>query len=684
AQALGMQMSGPNPPELQLRAYLEEKHLLLVLDNFEQIVAAAPLVDDLLRRCPWLHVLVTSRQPLRVRGERQVTVQPLALPASALAGGVATAKDMLRYPAVELFADRAEAVLPDFAVDDGNAAAVAELCRRLDGLPLAIELVAARLRHFTAQELLARFGAAYAGNGEVSATFTVLRSDLRNIPDRHRSLWETIAWSYDLLAPEEQRIFRRLAVLVGGWTVEAAQALGGCESAAEVESVLWSLLDKQLIYRAADTTGAVRFAMLETLRDFGLEALRRTGELLATQRAMATTYAAMAEHASRHIHGPDSAQHHAFLSHEADNLNAAIVWIDANRDADLALRLGAALLPFANQQPRSVERITTSALRLAAGFPDSAMLADTCLAAGYSAAILGKREEARRYMRKSIVMDETIGHKAHPEYIGVAYGMLAWDAFDRGDYDEARSYFDRDLTQACASGSQWRLAMTLMHTGILEGRLGNFPVAEQRLDQSMRLHRHLGDAWAIAKILADRATLHVERGQFEQAKLLLEECEVLLRGVNLPDRLAHFRQLCGLLALRRSDCEMAARQLEAALRAHRAVGHQKYMDEDLLLVAELALAVQLPLPALCLLAAHGAYTSSSGLTDYPRLKQQVDSMIGAARTCTNATAADAAWLRGLTLSQDAAVDYALQAVIVPLRIDTLPIVLPEMEQAPVR
>ncbi|MEZ4769980.1 MAG: hypothetical protein R2844_16295 [Caldilineales bacterium] len=137
-------MSGPNPPELQLRAWLEEKHQLLVLDNFEQIVAAAPLVDDLLRRCPWLHVLVTSRQPLRVRGERQIAVQPLALPAASPARKVVTAEDMLRYPAVELFADRAEAVLPDFAVDDGNAAAVAELCRRLDGLPLAIELVAAR------------------------------------------------------------------------------------------------------------------------------------------------------------------------------------------------------------------------------------------------------------------------------------------------------------------------------------------------------------------------------------------------------------------------------------------------------------------------------------------------------------------------------------------------------------
>ncbi len=664
-----------------LRQAMRDKTMILLLDNFEHVLSAAPLVAELLSACPRLKIMATSREPLRLYGEMEYAVPRLACPPAAAS---LTLEAIAAHSAVQLLAQRAQAVRHDFAIDQANAVPVAQICRRLDGLPLAIELAAARLRHFTPQELLDRFGAVYAGNGEVSAALTVLRSDLRNIPDRHRSLWETIAWSYDLLAPHEQQLFRRLAVFVGGWTVETAQAVCGGESEAELESVLWSLLDKHLICRAADTTGAVRFAMLETLRDFGLEALRRTGELLATQRAMAATYAAMAEHASRHIHGPDSARHHAFLSHEADNLNAAIVWIDANRDADLALRLGAALLPFANQQPRSVERITTSALRLAAGFPDSAMLADTCLAAGYSAAILGKREDARRHLRKTIEMDEAIGHKAHPEYIGVAYGMLAWHAFDRGDYAGARSYFDQDLTQARASGNQWRLAMTLMHTGILEGRLGNFTVAEQRLDESMRMHRQIGDVWAIAKILVDRATLHVECGQFDQALRLLDECEVLLREVNLPDRLAHFRQLSGLLSLRRGDCEMAARQLEAALRAHRTVGHQKYMDEDLLLIAELALAVQLPLPALCLLAAHGAYLDGVGLVDYPRLKQRVDSMVGAARTYTNVTAADAAWLRGLALSQDAAVDFAQDEVLNRLRIDASSRGQTEMEQVPVR
>ena len=146
AQALGLQMTGPTAPDLLLRAYLEEKHLLLLLDNFEHLVEAAPLVDDLLRRCPWLHVLVTSRQPLRVRGERQTPVLPLALPVMVPGADQPTATEVLRYSAVALFAERAEAVQPDFIVSDGNAAAVAELCRRLDGLPLAIELVAARIK----------------------------------------------------------------------------------------------------------------------------------------------------------------------------------------------------------------------------------------------------------------------------------------------------------------------------------------------------------------------------------------------------------------------------------------------------------------------------------------------------------------------------------------------------------
>ena len=208
-------MNGSNPPALQLRAYLEEKHLLLVLDNFEQVVEAAPLVDDLLRRCPWLHVLVTSRQPLRVRGERQMPVLPLALPVEIPGVVQLTASDVLRYPAVALFAERAEAVQHDFAITDANASAVAELCRRLDGLPLAIELVAARIKLLPPAELLAR----------LRGPWMLSVDGLRDVSARQKTLRGAIGWSYDLLSPAEQTLFTRLAVFVGGCTLEAAHAV---------------------------------------------------------------------------------------------------------------------------------------------------------------------------------------------------------------------------------------------------------------------------------------------------------------------------------------------------------------------------------------------------------------------------------------------------------------------------
>ncbi len=270
AQALGVEMSGPNPPALQLRAYLEEKHLLLVLDNFEQIVAAAPLVDDLPRRCPWLHVLTTSRQPLRLRGERQIPVQPLALPSALPGAGVVTASDILRYPAVALFAERAEAVQPDFIVDDSNATAVAELCRRLDGLPLAIELVAARVKLLPPAELLLR----------LHGPWLLSADGLRDVSARQKTLRGAIGWSYDLLTPVEQTLFTRLAVFVGGCTVEAVELLCGDAlspalplSPPQVLDGIASLLNKSLLRREAGLYGEPRYGMLETVREYGLERL---------------------------------------------------------------------------------------------------------------------------------------------------------------------------------------------------------------------------------------------------------------------------------------------------------------------------------------------------------------------------------------------------------------------------
>ena len=233
AQAFGIELTGPTSPTLMLRAYLEEKHLLLVLDNFEHLVEAAPLVDDLLRRCPWLHVLVTSRQPLRVRGERQMTVRPLALPIETRGSSYPTTEDVLRYSAVAMFAERAEAVQHDFAVTDANASAVAELCRRLDGLPLAIELIAARIKLLPPAELVAR----------LRGPWLLSMDGLRDMSARQKTLRGAIGWSYDLLSPVEQTLFTRLAVFVGGCTLEAAEIV--CEDSLSLTQVLRGSSDRE-------------------------------------------------------------------------------------------------------------------------------------------------------------------------------------------------------------------------------------------------------------------------------------------------------------------------------------------------------------------------------------------------------------------------------------------------------
>ena len=370
-QSLGFQMNGPNPPALQLHAFLETKHLLLVLDNLEHLVDSAAMLDDLLRRCPWLSMLVTSRQPLRVRGERQMPVLPLSLPVAIQPTARLTASDALRYPAVALFAERAQAVQPDFAVTDDNAAAVAELCRRLDGLPLAIELVAARVKLMPPAELLSH----------LSGPWMLSVDGLRDVSARQKTLRGAIDWSYDLLAADVQTLFARLAVFAGGCTLEAAEAVCGGEAresggAGERESEearatgrqVWessrsltgtpspplplspspapphvlngiaSLLDKSLLRREIDPHGAARYVMLETVHEYALEQLAGLGETAAASQRHLAYYAHMLRRADAELYGPQRLAWYHWFDGELHNVQAALATaIAANDEAALAL-----------------------------------------------------------------------------------------------------------------------------------------------------------------------------------------------------------------------------------------------------------------------------------------------------------------------------------------------------------
>ena len=346
AQTLDIREMAGQPLLERLKERLQRQQILLLLDNFEQVASAAVQVADLLAACQQLKVLVTSRARLHVRAEHEFAVQQLALPDPAHLPDLVA---MAHYAAVALFLERAQATKPDFQLTAANARTIAEICVRLDGLPLAIELAVARIKLLPPQALLKR----------LSSRLAILTGVSWDAPARHQTLRDTIAWSYQLLDAAEQQLFRSLAVFSGGFTLEAAEAVCTTETdepTGQVGSVLdgvASLIDKSLLQQTELEGEEPRLVMLETIREYGLESLRQSGEMEQTQRAHASYFLALAERAEPEFDGPSAAVWLEQLEREHDNLRAALQWLleqakDAGTHADqeMAIRLAGALWPF--------------------------------------------------------------------------------------------------------------------------------------------------------------------------------------------------------------------------------------------------------------------------------------------------------------------------------------------------
>jgi predicted ATPase len=332
AHVLGVRDTGSEPIADRLHAYLRPKQLLLVLDNFEQVVEAAPFVAGLLGGCPRLTVLVTSRVRLRVTSEREHAVPPLELVAPDGQHGV---QDVARATAVRLFVERAQAVTADFALTPENAEAIAEICRRLDGLPLAIELAAARIKILPPAALLTR----------LERRLPVLTSGNRDLPARQQTMRNTLAWSYDLLSREEQALFRRLSVFVGGFSLEAAEDVAAVPGDCIIDPLggVASLVDTSLLRQVPGVDGEPRFRMLETAREFGLEQLAASEEEEAIREWHAQWCLALATTLAPLVHVAGELAHLGRLSAEHSNLRAALGRFAAQGDAESLARLAGAL-----------------------------------------------------------------------------------------------------------------------------------------------------------------------------------------------------------------------------------------------------------------------------------------------------------------------------------------------------
>ena len=341
AQAFGIREASGRSVRDALRMNLANKRLLLVLDNFEHVLEAAPEIAELLAACNELKLLVTSRSPLRLRGEQEFPVPPLAVPG---VGAITPSADVVTaFASVVLFVARAQAADPSFRLTDANAPAVAEICRRLDGLPLAIELAAARIKLFSPEALLDR----------LQNRLTLLTGGARDLPDRQRTMRDAIAWSFGLLSPEEQALFRRLGVFVGGFTLDAAESVmaGFSQPRVDVIDAIASLVDKSLLRSLEGPDGGTRFGMLETIREYALEQLEREGETAVAHDRHADYFVAVAEHAAVPEYTPEEAMYARRLEPEFPNVRTALGWLLDEAPAELdgprrALRLAGAMTRF--------------------------------------------------------------------------------------------------------------------------------------------------------------------------------------------------------------------------------------------------------------------------------------------------------------------------------------------------
>jgi predicted ATPase/class 3 adenylate cyclase len=536
AQTMDVRETGARSVVENLRGYLRSKQLLLLLDNFEQVVAAASVVAELLAEAPGLHVLATSRVPLHVRGEQEFAVLPLAVPDSK---HPPAADQLARYGAVELFVQRARAIRPDFVLTDENALAVVEICRRLDGLPLAIELAAVRSKIFPPRALLAQFG----------SRLTFLIGGARDAPARQQTLRATIEWSYALLDADEQALFCQLGVFVGGFTLSAAAAVCSFSSDLDGDVVarVESLVDKSMV-RADLSDDEPRFFMFETLREYAVERLVASGEAEAVRRQHAQFFLALAEEAEPQMFFQMRAYWLECLEREHDNLRAALRWCSDQQAAEAGLRLGGLLCPFWETRSYLTEgrKWLAELLALAAARPRTAARAKALRGAGNLAYAQGDHVSAETLLTESLAIGREVGDWESiawsQERLGGITGMRRQDA-------HSLAYLEESVALFRAIGNQRGAAWSLAGLGFHWQLMGDTTAAGRLLEESVAIGRKIGDTSVTAFALHMLAQVRERQGDLITARVYEEESLAIWRGQRDPRNMAFTIVVLGRLAL---------------------------------------------------------------------------------------------------------------------------------------
>jgi len=519
-----------------------------VLDNCEQVLEGMPAIADLLAACPALQMLATSRAPLRLRGEQVLPVPPLELP-----GSTNDAEQLRQSDAVALFVQRARSADPSFVLTESNAAIVAEICRRLDGLPLALELAAARLRLLDPVALLAR----------LTDRLRLLRGGERDRPDRHRTLRDTIAWSYDLLTPDQQALFRRLSVFAGGFTLEATETVfretapGGYPGKRQGDdasvfrfpstiSVFEEIVDGSLLTRAGTESGQARYGMLVTVREFGLEQLAASGEEAAIRDAHAAWCIEIAERSWHIWFGTgqiDDWLPHLLLEH--DNLRSAQDWLASDADPTHLVRLAGALTEYMH--------------------------------------LGGARREGRFWLERALDRTPNVTGSLRARALNGA-AMLA---MNRGDFERAAAYA-RECLANCQEADVWLVAGTRLLLGGISTGMGAYESSVDELNRAIELFRRHGPEWCIETIQIDLGAASLGLGDYDQAAALFEEALAQSRARSNRFDTTWVLGYLGLTACAMGDAAAAAACSAEAIPLWRTLQSPELVAEGMAVVATIA------------------------------------------------------------------------------------------------
>ena len=673
ARALGLKEAETQPLHGQLKAHLQQRHLLLVLDNFEHVLSAAPLISELLVACPALHVLVTSRAVLHLSGEHQFPVLPLPLPDLAHLPPLET---LAQTPAVALCLQRMQSARPDFQLTEANARVLAAICTHLDGLPLAIELAAARINLLSPQALLVC----------MKYRLPVLTGGTQDLPVRQQTLRNTLEWSYSLLTSDEQRLFRRMAVFGGGCTLEALEAVCNREdvSALEILDGVGSLLDKSLLYQRAPGESEPRCTMLATIREYAWERLRESGEEDAISDAHAAYYLAFAERGDRALRGPEQDIWLKQFEAEHHNLRGALHWFVEHGASEGALRLSSALSWFwylrgyLREGCEWLERVL--ALPGAAG--RTRYRAQALYSVGGLARFLGDFTLARSRLEESLALWRELGDRQ-----GCAYALARLGTVLKlqGDLAVAHRLLEESVALFREEGDTWGLALVLFGLGEVITSEGDLPSAHRWLRESLALWREVGDTWGLALALNGLGEVLRCQGDYEQAAKFYDESLALFRHLDNKWRMAYVLHHLGHVARAQGNYEGMATLFEESFVLFRELGHKAGIADSLAGLAAVSGVQGQWEVAVQLFAASQALFTALGVRQDPADRAEYDRNLAVVRTQLDEATFTVAWTQGQQMTWEqilAAPEQVKRQQDLPTSQPASPLVFSQVQEPP--